>query len=667
MTKREAEKRARTLRSELERHNLLYYVHANPQIDDREYDRLYRELEDLEAQYPDLLTPDSPTQRVGGAPLESFQSVRHAVPMMSLSNTYDTDELIEFHERVCKLLAETPFSYSVEPKIDGVAVSCRYEKGSLVTGSTRGDGTTGDDITQNIRTIRSVPLRLHADEPPPIVEVRGEVYMSKDGFAKLNAARTSDGADPFANPRNATAGSLKLLDPSEVAQRPLAVAFYAVGEWAGDRPLTHVALLDQLADFGFQTFAQRWVCPTIETVLEALEELRALQATLPYEIDGGVIKVNELDLHERLGSTSKSPRWAVAYKYAAERVETTLMDISIQVGRTGVLTPVAELEPVHVSGTVVSRATLHNAEEIQRKDIRIGDRVIIEKAGEIIPAVVAVQKEARKGRRLRRFRMPDRCPVCAEPAVRQESEVALRCENLQCQAQIKRWIAHYAARGAMNIDGLGESLIDQLIDRDLVKNPADLYDLTAAHLSALERMAARSAAKLITGIDASKARELWRLIFGMGIRHVGARSAQALANALLTLDAIANADEDALERIPDIGPIVAKSIRAFFTADHTITLLERLRAAGVNPQSPEPTDGGSLEGKTFVLTGSMQSMTREEATQAIQGRGGAVSSSVSRKTDYVVAGSDAGSKLAKGKALGIDVLNEKSFIEILKG
>jgi DNA ligase (NAD+) len=667
MTKREAEKRARTLHSELERHNLLYYVHATPRIDDRAYDRLYRELEDLEAQYPALLTPDSPTQRVGGAPLESFQSVRHAVPMMSLSNTYDTEELIEFHERVCKLLAETPFSYSVEPKIDGVAVSCRYEKGSLVTGSTRGDGTTGDDITQNIRTIRSVPLRLHDDNPPPIVEVRGEVYMSKDGFAELNAARTGAGSEPFANPRNATAGSLKLLDPSAVAQRPLAVAFYAVGEWTGDRPPTHVALLDRLAGFGFQTFAQRWGCPTIETVLEALEELRALQATLPYEIDGGVIKVNERDLHERLGSTSKSPRWAVAYKYAAERVETTLKDISIQVGRTGVLTPVAELEPVHVSGTVVSRATLHNAEEIQRKDIRIGDRVIIEKAGEIIPAIVAVQKEARKGRRLGRFRMPDRCPVCAEPAVRQESEVALRCENLQCQAQIKRWIAHYAARGAMNIDGLGESLIDQLIDRDLVKNPADLYDLTAAYLSDLERMAARSAAKLIAGIEASKERELWRLIFGMGIRHVGARSAQALANALLTLDAIANAGEDALERIPDIGPVVAKSIRVFFAADHTITLLERLRDAGVSPQSPEPTDGGSLDGKTLVLTGSMQSMTRDEATQAIQSRGGSVSSSVSPKTDYVVAGTDAGSKLAKAKALGIDVLNEKSFIEILKG
>lgn len=666
MTKREAQKRVQALRSELDRHNLLYYVRAEPVIEDRAYDALYRELEELEKEYPEFLTTDSPTQRVGSEPLGAFQSVRHAVPMMSLSNTYDTNELIEFHQRIGKLIADTPFSYSVEPKIDGVAVSCRYENGSLVAASSRGDGATGDDITQNIRTIRSVPLKLQGTQPPPVIEARGEVFMRKDGFAKLNIKRSKAGSEPFANPRNATAGSLKLLDPGEVAQRPLDVVFYAVGEHSGARPESHAELLDQLAGFGFKTFERRWVCTSIEAVLEALEELRSLQSTLPYEIDGGVIKVNELELHERLGSTSKSPRWAVAYKYESEQVETTLKGISIQVGRTGVLTPVAELEPVHVSGTMVSRATLHNAEEIERKDIRIGDRVIIEKAGEIIPAVVGIRKDARKGRP-RRFRMPDRCPVCNEPAVQLASEVALRCENLQCQAQIKRWIEHFAARGAMNIDGLGESLIDQLIDRELVKDPADLYSLTAEQLSDLDRMAARSASKLVSGITASKERELWRLVFGMGIRHVGARSAQTLADALLTLDAIAATTQQELEQISDIGPVVATSIRGFFASKRTTTLLNRLRQAGVKPQSPEPSAGGSLSGKTFVLTGTLEGMSRDEAAQAIQARGGSVSSNVSRKTDYVVAGSKAGSKLSKAEALDVAVLDEETFNRMLKG
>ena len=504
----------------LHRHNRLYYVEARPEISDREYDALLRKLEELEVAFPNLVRPDSPARRVGGEPLAAFASVRHGVPMMSLANTYSKDELREFDARVAKLLHSKDYTYALEPKIDGVAVSLRYDDGFFTRGSTRGDGTTGDDITANLRTIRSIPLRL-ADPAPAVLEVRGEVYMTRTGFAALNTERQEAGAEPFVNPRNAAAGSLKQLDPRIVAARPLDAVFYAVGLHQGVSFNTHEELVGRLTKWGFKTTPMLWTCDTIDAVLEALDTLDSARHAYPFETDGGVIKVNERTLYEALGSTAKSPRWAVAYKYEPEQVETTLRDITVQVGRTGVLTPVAELAPVFVSGTTVSRATLHNEDELRRKDIRIGDRVLVEKAGEIIPAVVSVNTKARTGKE-KVFTMPKTCPVCGAAVSRREGEVAVRCENSLCPAQLKSAVRHFAARGAMDIEGLGGVLIDQLVDTGLIKSPADLYGLEAEQVASLERMGARSAANLVAAIEESKGRDFWRVIFALGIRQVGA-------------------------------------------------------------------------------------------------------------------------------------------------
>ncbi len=665
-TPKTAKQRVQQLREEIARHNELYYQQAAPEIPDRDYDALVKELAELETEHPELVTKDSPTKVIGEKPQEGFRTVTHTVPMMSLSNTYNKEELKAFDARIRKILPEHAFGYVLEPKVDGVAITLRYEQGKLVLGATRGDGRQGDDITKNLKTIKTIPESLKTNSPPDVLEVRGEVFMPKDGFLALNQQREEEGQPVFANPRNAAAGSLKQLDATIVAQRPLSALFYAVGEVKGLLIDTHQELLKLLKDFDLPVNPKYWSSDTIEEVLDALDELEKIRHDFEFEMDGGVIKVNERAFYDELGYTAKSPRWAVAYKYEPERAETTLRDITVQVGRTGILTPVAELEPVTVAGSTISRATLHNEDEIARKDIRIGDRVFVEKAGDVIPAVVCVKKDARTGKETA-FKMPDTCPVCGSTATRREGEVALRCENLQCPAQLKQWLRHYASRGAMDIDGLGDALIEQLVDKGMIKSPSDLYTLTKDDLLSLERMGEKSAQNLLNGIEASKDRDLWRIIFALGIRHVGARSAQALEEHFSDMDGLAAADQDTLLNVPDIGPIVAGSITAFFALERNRDVLKSLRDTGVRmkrKQSATPTQG-PLTGKTFVLTGALEGFTRDEAAAEIRARGGTVSSSVSKKTDYVVAGESTGSKYDKAVKLGVPILDEKAFRELL--
>lgn len=658
----EARKETEKLRAEIERHNRLYYVDAAPEISDRDYDALLKRLETLEKQFPELATPDSPTRRVGGEPLKEFKNVRHTVPMISLANTYNKEELVEFDGRVKKLLGETSYSYVLEPKIDGVAISLRYENGLLIRAVTRGDGTTGDDVTVNIRTIKTIPLRLGGN-PPEVLEVRGEVYMTRDGFAKLNEERQDAGLEPFANPRNACAGSLKQLDPKIVAARPLDALFYGLGA-CSETFSTHEEMLSALAGFGLRITPQFWVCERITEVLEKLDVLESMKRSFPFEMDGGVIKVNQRGLYETLGSTAKSPRWAVAYKYEPEQAETLLKEITIQIGRTGVLTPVAELEPVQLAGTVVKRATLHNEDEIKRKDIRIGDRVIVEKAGEIIPAVVRVVTEKRTGKE-QPFDMQAACKALGINPVKLEGEVAWRIDDLHHPAMLKRWLTYFASRNGMDIDGLGESIVEALVDGGLVKSPADLYDLKKVQLLGLEGFKEKKAQNLIDGIEASKTRPFDRILFALGIRHVGSGSARVLAQNFPSIGKLMAADVQTLEEIRDIGPIVGKSIVDFFQCLENRRLIERLQAAGVNSEQAAKAGSDEFAGLTFVLTGTMESLSRDEAGELIRARGGAVTSSVSKNTSYVVAGEKAGSKLTKAEELGIKVLSEQQFLALL--
>ncbi len=655
------------LREEINRHDYLYYVLASPEITDREYDSLYTELRELEQANPDLITPDSPTQRVGGEPLEEFENVEHALPMMSLDNTYSKDEVHSFDKRTRKLLKEEHFTYVVEPKIDGVAVSLRYEHGKLVTGATRGNGKIGDNITANIRTIRSIPLRLKGpDSDRSVFEVRGEVFMPKTGFTELNRKREDAGLAPFANPRNAAAGSLKLLDPSTVAARPLDAIMYGTGMVAGQAFPTHCRFLENLKASGIKTVPVYWKCDNIHTVLARLDELQGQRHDFDFEIDGAVIKVNETRLNRKLGATAKNPRSAIAYKYNPEQARTTVTGIRVQVGRTGVLTPVADLEPVTVSGSVVARATLHNEDEITRKDIRIGDSVMVEKAGEIIPAIAKVLREERTGSESV-FRMPSNCPACAGPVTRREGEVALRCENLRCPAQLKRRVNHFASREAMDIEGLGASLVEQLVDRRLITDPSDIYSLQMEGLLQLERMGSRSAEKLLGNITESKTREYHRVIFALGIPHVGTRNAQLLAEVFPSIDELISASPDRLEQAPSIGPTVAGSISKFFAHRDNITVIDRLRLAGIRMKRADtPAGSRNLEGIRFVLTGTLPSLSRKEATDRIRDAGGTVSSSVSEKTDYLLAGDKAGSKMQKAQKLGTRILDEAGFIRLLE-
>jgi DNA ligase (NAD+) len=641
-----------------------YYEEAQPLVSDQKYDELYRELLDLETAHSELRTADSPSQRVGGAPLPHFTSVAHAIPMQSLDNTYSATELEAFVDRIQKALEGEKLGFVIEPKIDGVAVSVRYEKGKFTQGLTRGDGQKGDDITENLRTIRNLPLAIKTHAP--VLEVRGEVYYPRAAFDKLNRQREAAGEAVFANPRNAAAGTLKQLDSKLVAKRPLSIVLYGPGELRGVECGTQQEWLELIEKAGLPVPEKTWFTTTKAELLAAVEELDRVRKNFSYATDGAVVKLNEWRLRNALGATSKAPRWAIAYKYSAEKAVTTLEGVTFQVGRTGVITPVAELKPVLLAGTTVSRATLHNLEEIKRKDIRIGDHVTVEKAGEVIPAVLGAVVEARTGEE-RAIEPPKKCPAC-------DTELGwdgifLRCPNPSCPAQTQRRIQHFAQRGAMDIDGMGESLVEQLVEAKLAKDPADLYQLTMEQLSGLERMAEKSAQNVLDGIKASKKADLWRLIFGLGILHVGVGAARALAGHFGTLEAIEKATEEELCDVRDIGGVVAKSIVTWFVQEENQELLRRLREAGVNTKAQQiavRAGGVNLAGKTFVLTGTL-SEPRENIKERIIAAGGKVSSSVSKKTDYVVAGENAGSKLDDAQRLGVTILNERQLAEKLSG
>lgn len=684
----EAKTRHAELTEQIRAHDHAYYVLAQPVISDAEYDRLYRELVSLERQFPDLTTPDSPTQRVSGQPLAEFKPVEHLAPMRSLDNTYSQDELRDFVARVQRLLPRQELDWIVEPKVDGVAVNLRYENGIFTIGATRGDGTVGDDITANLKTIRSIPLKLNPPNKnqyagsgpsliPRVLEVRGEVYLPRAAFAKINAERAAAGEEPFANPRNAAAGSLKQLDPAIVAKRPLAIVLYGIGfveNWEALNIATHTAVLQWLKSFGFKTPERVWHCHSVDDLIAAIEELDRLRKGLAYDTDGAVIKLNAYALREKVGFTAKAPRWAIAYKYAAEQAETKLKAITVQVGRTGALTPVAELEPVFLAGSTISRATLHNADELRRKDIRIGDTVTIEKAGEVIPAVVGVVLTKRTGKE-EPFEFPTHCPECQTPVTRSaspagsEAGVVWRCPNPDCPAQIRGRIEHWCSRGAMDIEGAGEVLVHQLVKHGLITDAADLYALTVDQVAALERMGQKSAQNFINAIQASKRRDLWRVIFALGILHVGAGVAKTLAKHFSSLDELQKASLDELQQIEEVGPVIAHSLVQWFADERNRKLLERLRDAGVNLRSQLPQSRAQdlpWAGKTFVLTGTLPTLKRDEAAARIEALGGKVSSSVSKNTDFVVVGEDAGSKLQKAQQLGIRILDEAQFLKLIE-
>ncbi|HEB59274.1 MAG TPA: NAD-dependent DNA ligase LigA [Gammaproteobacteria bacterium] len=660
--------RATQLREEINYHNYRYYVLDDPQIPDAEYDRLLRELQDIESRYPELITPDSPTQRVGAAPLSEFAEVRHEVPMLSLGNAFSEEEVHDFDRRVRERLQVESVEYTAEPKLDGLAVSLRYEDGLLVQAATRGDGYTGEDITQNVRTIETIPLRLLDRQPPAVLEVRGEVLMSKAGFEALNARQREAGEKLFANPRNAAAGSLRQLDPRITAQRPLEFFCYALGKVEGMQlPDRHDAVLARLRDMGIRVNREIRTVAGIEHCLAYYRDILARRDKLPYEIDGVVYKVNRLDWQERLGFVSRAPRWAIAHKFPAQEELTVVEAIDVQVGRTGAVTPVARLKPVFVGGVTVSNATLHNQDEIDRLDVRVGDTVIVRRAGDVIPEVVAVIKERRKGRP-RRFHMPTHCPVCGSEIVRLEGEAVARCTGgLYCAAQRRESIKHFASRRAMDIEGLGDKLVEQLDEHGLIHDVADLYALRAEDVARLERMGEKSAENLIVAIEKSKRTTLPRFLFALGIRLVGEATALTLARHYGTLEAIEAASVEDLQTVPDIGPAVAESIHAFFHEAHNLEVIEKLRQRGVSwPTMEKPPAGAQpLAGRTFVLTGTLSGMTRDEAKAALQVLGAKVSGSVSKKTDYVVAGEAAGSKLARAEALGVKVLDEDEFRALL--
>jgi len=664
LEEKEAAKRAAQLRREIGEHNRRYYEEAAPTISDREYDALYRELSDLEKRFPKLAAPDSPTQRVGETPLKAFAQITHRVPMLSLDNTYSEEEITDFYRRMERLLPNKKIPVVIEPKVDGVAVSLLYEKGELRYAATRGDGTVGDDITQNIRTIRAVPKQLKGNVPN-VLEVRGEAYLDKNGFAKLNAERREAGLPEFANPRNAAAGSLKQLDPAIAAKRPLGVVCYGTGLIEGAKLEKHSELFALLKKLGLPGTERWWLAESVEEILRAIHELDRIRHDFAYQTDGAVVKVDAFSQREVLGFTAKSPRWAIAFKYEAERVETRLLDILVQVGRTGTLTPVAALEPVVVSGSTVSRATLHNEEEIERKDIRIGDTVLIEKAGEVIPAVVGVRTDLRTGRE-KKFRMPKHCPECGSAVVKDEGQVAVRCVNSQCPAQVRRRIEHFASRGAMDIEGLGEAVVNQLVQQKLLTDVGDIYALKAPELIELERMGEKSVTNLLEATAQSKSRPLWRLLFGLGILHVGVSASRALADHFPNLDALMGSSVEELQQIPDVGEVVGQSIHNFFREPHNLAVIEKLRKAGSRFEAEPKAEGAApgFKNTTWVITGTL-SQSRDEIAELIRARGGKVSGSVSKKTSYVLAGEEAGSKLEKARKLGVRVLNEGEFRKML--
>jgi DNA ligase (NAD+) len=656
------ESRVRKLREAIERHNRLYYVEDAPEITDAEYDALFRELQALEAEHPELRSADSPTQRVGSAPLAEFGEVQHRTPMLSIANAFDEEEVRAFDRRVCQAVGAEGVEYATEPKLDGLAVSLVYRDGAFVQGATRGDGTTGEDVTANLRTVRSIPLRIKAND----LEVRGEVLMYRRDFDALNQRQREAGQKEYVNPRNAAAGAVRQLDSRITAARPLRFFAYAIADTAHVDWKTQAQALDRLEALGFPVCKERDLVQGAPGLLKYYGRIGRLRDKLPYAIDGVVYKVNRLDWQERLGFVSRAPRFALAHKFPAEEQTTEVLGIEVQVGRTGALTPVAKLKPVFVGGVTVTNATLHNEAELRRKDVRVGDTVVVRRAGDVIPEVVSVRKELRS-RNAREFHMPEKCPVCGSAVVKNEDEAVHRCSGgLYCAAQRKQALLHFASRRALNIEGLGERLVDQLVDRELVGNPADLYKLTPEALEPLERMGEKSAANLVRELERSRKTSLERLIYALGIRNVGETTARDLARHFGDLEPLARATEEELAQAPDVGPVVARSIRQFFDEPHNRHVIRDLVRRGVcwEKVAPAPRPAGQV--KSFVLTGTLSGMTREEARAAIEAKGHKVAGSVSKRTDYVVAGQDAGSKLERARALGVPVLEEKEFIEMLQ-
>lgn len=658
-------KRVEKLREEIEYHNYLYYILDQPEISDAQYDRLMRELEKLEEQYPELRSPNSPTQRVGAPPLEAFEIVRHTIPMLSLANAFDEAEARDFDKRVKKFLETSQeIEYVAEPKLDGLAVELVYEKGFFVVGSTRGDGINGENITQNLRTIKTIPLQLIRKEipVPERLEVRGEVIMQVQKFKELNRRREEMGETLFANPRNAAAGSVRQLDSKVTASRPLEIYCYGIGEVVGRTFKTHWEILQTLSKWGLRINPHIRKCQNMDEVLQYYQEMSEKRESLPYEIDGIVIKVNRLDLQTRLGEIARSPRWALAFKFQPKQETTKILDIIVQVGRTGALTPVAVMEPVKVGGVEVSRATLHNQDEIDKKDVRIGDTVIIQRAGDVIPEVVQVITSKRKGTE-KKFRMPSKCPVCGAEVVKEEA--IHRCIGLDCPAQLKGRIKHFASKRAMDIEGLGTKLTDQLVDKGLVKDVADIYYLKKKQLVELERMADKSAQNIIDAIEKSKTKPLSKFLYALGIRHVGETTAEDLARHFPKLDEFFHLSEEDLMKVEGIGPEVAASVHQFFHDKKNKESIERLKKAGVKVIEPKLREKGKLAGKTFVFTGTLKAYGRDEARNLVESLGGMTASSVSKKVDYVVVGEDPGSKFDKAKELGIKTLTEEEFKKMI--
>lgn len=661
------EERIERLREEIHYHNYCYYVLDSPVISDAEYDQLMRELIELEEKYPHLVTPDSPTQRVGAKPLEKFGTVRHTLPMLSLENAFDEEEVREFDRRIKRFLRlEGYIDYVAEPKMDGLAIEIVYQDGVLTMASTRGDGIIGEDVTQNVRTIKSVPLKLQGGASiPKRLEARGEVFLRLKAFKEINQERVKAGEAPFANPRNAAAGSLRQLDPRVTAGRPLDLFGYGVGVVEGAFFDSQWEILNLMPQWGIKVNPLIRRCQGIEECIDYFQELNARRRSLDYETDGMVIKVNSLALQDRLGAKTRSPRWAIAYKFPANQATTRVLDIRVQVGRTGTLTPVAVMEPVNVGGVEVSRATLHNQDEVARKDIRIGDTVLVQRAGEVIPEVVKAIPEKRTGKE-RKFTVPRNCPVCGAKVVQLPEEVAIRCPNASCPAQVKESITHFASKAGMDIEGLGEKIVGQMVDSGTIKDVADLYYLTREQILALERFAEKSAENILAAIEKSKTTPLPRFLYALGIRYVGERMAQILSEKFGDLDAIRKVTREQLMEIDEVGPQLAESVVTYFAEKKNRDAIERLRSAGVAPRAPVSLAGRPLAGKSFVFTGSLLAFSREEAKSKVKELGGIVSSSVTRKTNYVIAGKDPGSKLTRAKELGVNVLTEEGFKKLIQ-
>jgi DNA ligase (NAD+) len=664
----EINKQASNLRDLINRYNNLYYVADNPEVTDSEYDRLFKKLQQLELDYPELLTADSPTQRVGGKALDKFNQIAHTIPMLSLDNVFNAEDLAAFDQRVRDRLNTSQIqTYSAEAKLDGLAISIRYEQGILVQAATRGDGTVGEDVTENVRTIQSVPLKLSGDNVPEVVEIRGEIVIPKVGFEALNKQQIADNKKPFVNPRNAAAGSLRQLDSKITARRPLAMYCYGVGEIQGvDLPKTHHATMQQLAAWGCQISTELQQVVGVDGCLAYIKQLGEQRDTLYYDIDGVVLKIDDIRLQQRLGFVSRAPRWAIAYKFPAQQEMTIVDDIEIQVGRTGALTPVARLQPVFVGGVTVSNATLHNQDEIDRKDVRVGDTVIVRRAGDVIPEVVQVVLSKRPDNTVK-FTIPTHCPICQSEVERLEGEAIARCSGgLYCPAQRKEAIKHFASRKAMDIDGLGDKLVEVLVDEGLIHDAADLFQLTIEQLSALERMGEKSAVNLVQSLIDAKQTKFARFLYSLGIREVGETTARSLASHFLTLDALKATDEQALIEIEDVGPIVAHHVVTFFEQTHNREVIDRLLDAGIVwPQEQKRASDSELSGKTIVLTGTLEQLSRSEAKEKLLALGAKVAGSVSKNTDYVVAGRDAGSKLNKAESLGLTVVDETTLINWL--